>query len=615
MIKEIKCIFVERIILCSFIYNVITIRRYGMYTIMIFSDEYGRYVYIKELNCSMAFTAKSHIEDGIYILDQKEVEELVKNETNGDFDTLKKFMDNNKQLSDANENICNNSIITICLHPSRKCNLKCKYCFAQDDENYLPQEEISFEMAKKAIDFLISYFDKKSIKFAIDIAGSGEPLLNVEFIKKLSTYCIDKSNEIKKDIFIKFPTNATLLNEKNIQILESMPNLLLGVSLDGNEYHSVNRIFPDNTLTFKCAYEGTKKLTKNFGIAVTITHENEAVDEVYDFLYEEFPVCDAISMQQVRNFEKENVCSFYNIDMTNMLNHYKKLSNQILDMLKLDKMDYAYKIMRGADNFGKFINRALAKGTLYYNRCDAGKTNIAVDSHGNFYACSVMNGNKDFYIGNITHGLDENKIKEFTEINVDNVDVCRDCWAAYICGGECYVKAFQTNHDFYTPNPSICIFKKELIKIALAFTERVFQFDKNVYEKLKTFEVDNTKNDTSMWILSNYMDILKIEHTFRELNSQIIRNRKGVSVSALIKLAQKYNIFLNPIQINDYNAFEFFDYPIIAFQNKFSNFYRYVLILGYEDNNIILNDINAKITKVPMNYFLDNISNIVLVKK
>lgn len=43
--------------------------------------------------------------------------------------------------------------VTLCLHPSRRCNLNCKYCFRESE--YLGDEQLTFEVAKDAIDFLV----------------------------------------------------------------------------------------------------------------------------------------------------------------------------------------------------------------------------------------------------------------------------------------------------------------------------------------------------------------------------------------------------------------------------------------------------------------------------
>ena len=45
----------------------------------------------------------------------------------------------------------------LCLHIAHDCNLKCKYCFAEEGEYHGKRELMSLEVGKKAIDFLIRH--------------------------------------------------------------------------------------------------------------------------------------------------------------------------------------------------------------------------------------------------------------------------------------------------------------------------------------------------------------------------------------------------------------------------------------------------------------------------
>ena len=70
----------------------------------------------------------------------------------------------------------------LCLHPSNKCNLACKYCF-RNQEGY-STSLLTYETAKKAIEYLIYTYAPNATKYLIDLSGSGEPLLNFPLIKK-----------------------------------------------------------------------------------------------------------------------------------------------------------------------------------------------------------------------------------------------------------------------------------------------------------------------------------------------------------------------------------------------------------------------------------------------
>ena len=44
----------------------------------------------------------------------------------------------------------------LCLHIAHDCNLACKYCFAEEGEYHGKRELMSFEVGKKALDFLVA---------------------------------------------------------------------------------------------------------------------------------------------------------------------------------------------------------------------------------------------------------------------------------------------------------------------------------------------------------------------------------------------------------------------------------------------------------------------------
>ena len=65
----------------------------------------------------------------------------------------------------------------LCLNIAHDCNLACKYCFAsQGDYGGVKRELMSFDVAKRAVDFLIQMSGTRQ-HCEIDFFG-GEPLLN-----------------------------------------------------------------------------------------------------------------------------------------------------------------------------------------------------------------------------------------------------------------------------------------------------------------------------------------------------------------------------------------------------------------------------------------------------
>ena len=113
--------------------------------------------------------------------------------------------------------------------------------------------------------------------------------------------------------------------------------------------------------------------------------------------------------------------------------------------------------------------------------------NITVDEKKDIYPCNYFVGNEEFKLGNIENyniiynDLDKN------ELQVDNLEPCKHCWAKYLCGGTCYYSSYTNNGDIHKKDDIECMFKKGLIERALGFYGRLVEADlwDKVLEHLK----------------------------------------------------------------------------------------------------------------------------------
>lgn len=505
---------------------------------------------------------------------------------------------------------------TLCIHPSRKCNLNCKYCFAVDNTELL-KEEIDLDLAKKAIDFMVFDWGKDARKFTVDIAGSGEPLLKLDFIKKLSSYCKSLHYKTGKEIKIMFPTNGTLMTPEIAEYFENENNILLGFSLDGNNIHNCNRKKINGDMAYDDCVKGISLIkNRKFGIAVTITHTNEDVDEVYDFLINKFKNVDAISMQVVRDYSNSDV-SFYNIDIKNLINHYKKLLDKILVNFDEGNFDYIKPLLLGADTFGAYFLRTLSKGKIHKYRCGAGRCTIAVDNKGKLYSCSVANGNNEYLIGDIYNGIDKSKVELFSHPTAEqNID-CKNCWASYICGGECFVTAKMSRNDFYLSNKSLCEFRKALIELCICFAQTIMDNYPTAYEYilrlLKKRAFFESIIDSGAWVIGNYLKLKNIEFEYYDIEKQLKSSDIGASPENIKSVLKKYNKRFTFFEITDKTSVSAIRCPSIALLNKMDNmFYEYAIIKKVESKEITLKtNFRNDDLKISIDNFIDRCSNII----
>ena len=118
----------------------------------------------------------------------------------------------------------------LCIHICHDCNLRCKYCFADEGAYHAAREMMSSETAKRAIDFLIANSGSRRV-LEVDFFG-GEPLMNLSVIKETVAYAKAEAAKRGKRFLFTTTTNGLLLNDDAIEFLNAeMENVVL--SLDG----------------------------------------------------------------------------------------------------------------------------------------------------------------------------------------------------------------------------------------------------------------------------------------------------------------------------------------------------------------------------------------------
>ena len=120
----------------------------------------------------------------------------------------------------------------LCLHIAHDCNLACKYCFAEEGEYHGRRALMSYEVGKKALDFLVANSGSRK-NLEVDFFG-GEPTMNFEVVKQLVEYgrSIEEANN--KKFRFTLTTNGILLNDEILDFAnKEMSNIVL--SIDGRK--------------------------------------------------------------------------------------------------------------------------------------------------------------------------------------------------------------------------------------------------------------------------------------------------------------------------------------------------------------------------------------------
>ena len=165
----------------------------------------------------------------------------------------------------------------LCLHIAHDCNLACKYCFAEEGEYHGRRALMSYEVGKKALDFLIANSGSRH-NLEVDFFG-GEPLMNWQVVKDLVAYGRSQEEPHNKKFRFTLTTNGVLLNDEVMEFCNrEIANVVL--SIDGRpEVHDYMRPFRNGKGSYDLVLPKFQKFAKSrqgksYYVRGTFTHNN-----------------------------------------------------------------------------------------------------------------------------------------------------------------------------------------------------------------------------------------------------------------------------------------------------------------------------------------------------
>ena len=285
---------------------------------------------------------------------------------------------------------------------SNRCNLKCKHCMVNAD-SCAENEFFTTEEIKQAFRKVIAAKPEN-----ITVTG-GEPLVRKDFLE-IITYLRENF-----DGTIGLMTNATLLNEKNVDVIVSCVNNI-SISLDGANEETVSLIRGANV--FQKVLDAIKLLhTKGFkdiSISMVVTADNDLyVDEFLELCkkYECKPMLRALSLSGQAERNKDLLTK-------------QQLNKQKVSTYKKKEME-----------------KSLEKN-FYACSCDAGATTLTIESNGEIFPCNLF-VEPQYCLGNIREVNDLEELlqknpKKFIsnclqEFEPDTISECKNCDISYFC--------------------------------------------------------------------------------------------------------------------------------------------------------------------------------------
>lgn len=315
---------------------------------------------------------------------------------------------------------------------TKDCQLGCKYCYLIGKNS---KERMSFEVAKKAIDYILSsdeYTREEGVNW--EFIG-GEPCLEIDLMDRICDYIKIKMYELDhhwlNDYMVGFTTNGLNYSSEKVQkfISKNREHLSITITIDGTEKkHDLNRVYKGSEKgSYKDVIQNIPLWLEQFPHASTkvtissadIPYIKESVLHLFDLGIKEIHI----------NCVFEDVWN----------DGDDKLFEEQLILLADDIINNKLYENFSCSFFEEHIGKPLDPVLRNNNWCGAGKM-LSIDAAGNFYPCTrfaqySLREKRAWIIGNVNDGIDPNKLRPFLTLDrcTQSKQECIECEIASGC--------------------------------------------------------------------------------------------------------------------------------------------------------------------------------------
>lgn len=393
---------------------------------------------------------------------------------------------------------------------TKDCQLACKYCYLVGKNT---KERMSWDVAKRAIDYILDHeADMKEESVIWDFIG-GEPFLEIDLIDKICDYLkvemFRRNHHWFNSYRFSFSTNGINYSTDKVQqfIKKNHEHLSIGITIDGTKRkHDLNRIW--------------KTLDMEQGIMPKPEEEHGSYNDVVKNIplwLEQFP--DAGTKVTISSADipyiKESVLHLYSLGIHEVnincvfedvwKDGDDKLFEQQLTELADAIIDSGYYTDYACSFFTEHMGKPMDCKSDNQNWCGAGRM-LAVDAEGNFYPCTrfaqySLRSKKAWIIGNVRDGIDKNKLRPFYTLDrcTQSTEECINCEVASGCAwcqGENYDAA--DTPTVYQRSTAICKMHKARVRANNYYWNKLYRKlekdgEREAFEKKRNLKLPNAK--------------------------------------------------------------------------------------------------------------------------
>ena len=348
--------------------------------------------------------------------------------------------------------------MNLTLHLTNRCNLACTYCFVP-----FGNLRMTADTAKAAVDFAVTKGSPTGLLFY-----GGEPMLEREIIHQTVAYAEQIRKETGHHFTYKMTTNGILLDEEFLKFAKNV-NLTIGFSHDGPAQDDC-RFFNDGSPSSGVLADKIPLLLQYQPYAIGMSVLDASV------------VHKATAMVK---FLRRSGFRYITIN----LNYSAPWTQEDFEVLrqeyeKMAKLYYNWTIKEEKFYLSPFDQKILShvKGEKYNSdrrKMSQNQPSIAPD--GTIFTGSRYVDDPAFSIGDVWKGIDEKKLKFFTQKGETPLDACKKCAILARCNYAYDMLARQDDKFEIDVKPVQCAHEKLLTPIADKLAEDLYRKDSALF--------------------------------------------------------------------------------------------------------------------------------------
>jgi len=331
------------------------------------------------------------------------------------------------------------------------CNLRCIYCYARGGDK---PKYTTWPAAKAAINWALAQCKTK--EFRLMFHGGGEPTLAFDMMQRCYEYALEKCRKRHIKLTAYTATNGTL-SEKQIMWFAKV-DMGVSLSFDGMpDFQNAHRPFRNSIVPSYPVVSRTIQLFNKYRIRyiVNVVVTKDMMPRLPDLIRNLHSL--GVKNCAFSPASEWGRCSKSHVIQNN--NRFVKLYAKCLAFAKRHGM-----------NFDPAIPELLFSGRMYDKACPAAGFSIAVMPDGDITSCLPVGETADpaskiFFYGKIKGNkveIDKKKLAYLRSRTVDRIPECKNCFAKYLCCGDCLLSAFRENGSIFKPSATKCLREKEL---------------------------------------------------------------------------------------------------------------------------------------------------------